>query len=107
MFQTLPEKRQRRDLQEEAAEEETGQGRVYKKVRKDQGVHVVKVDPKIYRAEAGGDREVRGKARPISFMQLNPKALNKRFSKKAAHIFEDIIGKGGLKGLRERIQRRG
>jgi hypothetical protein len=40
---------------------------------------------------------------PHAFIQLNPKALNKRFQKKSIHAFESVA-QGPFKGLKKKIK---
>lgn len=72
-------------------------------------VHVFKESGGSYRPHdsvTGGDVKVKGKPEPYAFVQLNPKALNKRYRNKASRAFEMIMNKktsGGLKGLKQKI----
>ena len=52
---------------------------------------------------AFGDVQKIGKPDPYAFIQLNPKALNKRFQKKSVHAFEQVID-GPLKGLKKKVK---
>eukprot|EP01015_Nassula_variabilis_P033638 TRINITY_DN8128_c0_g1_i7.p1 TRINITY_DN8128_c0_g1~~TRINITY_DN8128_c0_g1_i7.p1 ORF type:complete len:341 (-),score=103.91 TRINITY_DN8128_c0_g1_i7:110-1132(-) len=69
-------------------------------------VHNVKESGDIYRPKsaAGGDVVLPGRPTPYAFVQLNPKALNKRNKGKAASSFGFLMGdskKGTLKGLKK------
>ena len=51
---------------------------------------------------------MKNKPEPHAFIQLNPKALNKRYKQKADKVFEEFFEKreGGLKGLKAKIVKR-
>ena len=51
-------------------------------------VHQVKEDGSTFRAKnAKGDIKKQGKPDPYAFIQLNPKALNKRFTRRSEKSF--------------------
>ncbi|KAL4431808.1 hypothetical protein ABPG74_015248 [Tetrahymena malaccensis] len=68
-------------------------------------VHNIKESGDTFKAkgETGGDVVRKGKPDPYAFIQLNPKALNKRHQKRASKAFDVIMNKkedGALKGLK-------
>lgn len=52
---------------------------------------------------ASGDVKIQGRPDPYAFIQLNPKALNKRFSKRSEKSFAQV-SEGPLKGLKKKVK---
>ncbi|KAM3142489.1 hypothetical protein pb186bvf_005391 [Paramecium bursaria] len=64
-------------------------------------VHVIKESGATFKPNrAGGDILVKGRPEPFAFIQLNPKALNKRFKNKASKAFDGVFQKKSLKGVK-------
>eukprot|EP01016_Furgasonia_blochmanni_P052652 TRINITY_DN8423_c0_g2_i3.p1 TRINITY_DN8423_c0_g2~~TRINITY_DN8423_c0_g2_i3.p1 ORF type:complete len:156 (+),score=55.23 TRINITY_DN8423_c0_g2_i3:47-469(+) len=121
--ETLTGKKRRRDKEagEEldaaitADEDEAGamvrkMKKMEKEVSRKRQVHLVKQSGEMYKPKdgrTGGDIVLPGKPDPYAFIQLNPKALNKRNRGKITSNFEFIVGgakktgAGSLKGLKK------
>ena len=101
-------KRKREQTLPEDEEKEQEQARAPRKIKKvgNEVVHQVKESGSSYKAaRAKGDLRIKNKPEPHAFIQLNPKALNKRYKQKADKVFENFFEKkeGGLKGLKSRM----
>ncbi|CAD8166121.1 unnamed protein product [Paramecium pentaurelia] len=86
-------------------DEEHAQKKITRNDRKTKDVvHVVKESGSTFKSKqkAGGDVTVKGRPEPFAFIQLNPKALNKRFKNQASKAFEEVFSKksGALKGVK-------
>lgn len=67
-------------------------------------MHLVKESGATYKAEnAKGDIKIHGRPDPYAFIQLNPKALNKRFTRRSEKAFQQVT-QGNLKGLKKKVK---
>lgn len=65
---------------------------------------MVKESGNTFKAKnAQGDIKVHGKPDPYAFIQLNPKALNKRFTRRSEKSFSQVTD-GPLKGLKKKVK---
>ncbi|CAK66022.1 unnamed protein product (macronuclear) [Paramecium tetraurelia] len=101
--EVLGQKRRREAVNSD--DEEHAQKKITRNDRKTKDVvHVVKESGSTFKSKqkAGGDVTVKGRPEPFAFIQLNPKALNKRFKNQASKAFEEVFSKksGALKGVK-------
>ncbi|CAD8128275.1 unnamed protein product [Paramecium sonneborni] len=101
--EVLGQKRRREEVNSD--NEEHGQKKITRNDRKTKDVvHIIKESGSTFKSKqkAGGDVTVKGRPEPFAFIQLNPKALNKRFKNQANKAFEEVFQKksGALKGVK-------
>ena len=74
-------------------------------------VHNIKESGSVYQGAYGnGDVILKNRPLPYSFIQLNPKAMNKRFKKRAQKELTSFMVQekksGGLSGMRQKVMRK-
>eukprot|EP01017_Pseudomicrothorax_dubius_P004111 TRINITY_DN10752_c0_g1_i1.p1 TRINITY_DN10752_c0_g1~~TRINITY_DN10752_c0_g1_i1.p1 ORF type:complete len:170 (-),score=47.88 TRINITY_DN10752_c0_g1_i1:153-662(-) len=100
----LTGKKRRRDANAEDLFKESKEMRGPTEKRKSQ-IHLVKESGDTFKPKGatGGDVKIPTRPEPYAFIQLNPKALNKRYQNKASKVFETLMPrkKGTLAGIKK------